>query len=53
MDNAATAIWIGEKIFFWVPWSIGAFVIVRKVFKLALLWREFTIKAAETVASKS
>jgi hypothetical protein len=53
MDTAATAIWVGEKIFFWVPWTIGAFVIIRKGFKFALWCRDLSIKAGEVVATKA
>lgn len=49
MDNLALAFWIGEKMFWYIPWSIGVFVILRKGYKIMLLWRDFSYSAAEIV----
>lgn len=43
LDNIATSFWIAEKLFWWIPWTVGAIVILRKGYKIALLYRDFAM----------
>ena len=50
LDKMSKFIWISEKIFWYLPWTIGVFVILRQSYRLVLMFNGYTGESAEIVA---